>query len=661
MQPSDLNSDGIVDSIDLSILVSRWGSSDATADINSDGTVDALDLSVLVSNWGTVPSTYQVLASWSSSADSFDANFGTMYSVESAGSFGERLSWTQAPGQAAGAEWNQTTLGAALATQTLRWVAVFSGWPTESGFSIAQGVDETSGSVNRWRIDISTTGLLRIRDAGGTVVQESDDPVPLNTEVRFEAIRDGTVMTVHAFSPATTTTPLITISGTVGSPVNRIRIGQTFSSTIVPTFTADEIIVTDHAGIVGPPEPAGPPTVPEPPTNVTATAGVNEATISWTAAYDGGSPITEYEVTVSPSTGVSGATTRLTGSSASSFVFTGLAEAIGYSFVVRAINSVGSSAASDSSNSVTLGIIENPAGMQLVLNEEFDSFNPSINGSNNTSTWDVETSTYGSPARIGRYRSENVIVSAGSGGHHGTNTLKLISKRETYIDRDFTAGMVGTRSRGANRPDGWYGPHYGRYEIRCKTPHGQGLWPAFWLRHRDGSSVCEPDILEYFHQNNPGYANHALHRLLNGSLVTNVTNGSAYFESPTYESGWHIFALDILQDPSGVRFIWYIDGTIVKNFLDEEPQDWRDRYTDRAFDICIQGCQIGNAQTGYNGGVGHPDDPLGYDRWRNNCARGGTAPNSCNTSYAGEQMLEWQNGSDAVFEVDYVRVWEYTG
>jgi hypothetical protein len=56
MQPSDLNSDGIVDVIDLSILVSRWGTSDPDADINSDGTVDALDLSVLVSNWGSVSS-----------------------------------------------------------------------------------------------------------------------------------------------------------------------------------------------------------------------------------------------------------------------------------------------------------------------------------------------------------------------------------------------------------------------------------------------------------------------------------------------------------------------------------------------------------------------------------------------------------------------------
>ena len=48
----DLNQDGIVDSIDLSILVSNWNSSDPNSDINNDGTVDSLDLSILVSNWG---------------------------------------------------------------------------------------------------------------------------------------------------------------------------------------------------------------------------------------------------------------------------------------------------------------------------------------------------------------------------------------------------------------------------------------------------------------------------------------------------------------------------------------------------------------------------------------------------------------------------------
>ena len=52
MPTGDLNNDGIVDAIDLSIFVSRWGSSDPDADFNNDGIVDASDLSILVSNWG---------------------------------------------------------------------------------------------------------------------------------------------------------------------------------------------------------------------------------------------------------------------------------------------------------------------------------------------------------------------------------------------------------------------------------------------------------------------------------------------------------------------------------------------------------------------------------------------------------------------------------
>ena len=49
--PGDLNEDGKVDLIDFSILLSKWGTSDATADINCDGIVDLIDLSILMSHW----------------------------------------------------------------------------------------------------------------------------------------------------------------------------------------------------------------------------------------------------------------------------------------------------------------------------------------------------------------------------------------------------------------------------------------------------------------------------------------------------------------------------------------------------------------------------------------------------------------------------------
>jgi cellulase (glycosyl hydrolase family 5)/dockerin type I repeat protein len=48
----DLNNDGTVNIYDLSILLSDWGTTNATADLNNDGTVNIYDLSILLSNWG---------------------------------------------------------------------------------------------------------------------------------------------------------------------------------------------------------------------------------------------------------------------------------------------------------------------------------------------------------------------------------------------------------------------------------------------------------------------------------------------------------------------------------------------------------------------------------------------------------------------------------
>jgi hypothetical protein len=47
----DINLDHIVNSIDFSILNSRWFTADATSDLNHDGIVNAIDFSILNSNW----------------------------------------------------------------------------------------------------------------------------------------------------------------------------------------------------------------------------------------------------------------------------------------------------------------------------------------------------------------------------------------------------------------------------------------------------------------------------------------------------------------------------------------------------------------------------------------------------------------------------------
>jgi len=50
--PADLNGDGSVNGIDLSVLIDAWGSLGGSADIDRDGVVGAGDLGVLLSEWG---------------------------------------------------------------------------------------------------------------------------------------------------------------------------------------------------------------------------------------------------------------------------------------------------------------------------------------------------------------------------------------------------------------------------------------------------------------------------------------------------------------------------------------------------------------------------------------------------------------------------------
>lgn len=104
--------------------------------------------------------------------------------------------------------------------------------------------------------------------------------------------------------------------------------------------------------------------VPSAPLNVEATAGDSEASLTWQAAYAGTAPVTDYEVTVSPTTGVSGATTRSVGSPTTGFTFTGLTNGTSYTFTVVAINAVGNSWVSQPSNAVvphTMGVPNVPS------------------------------------------------------------------------------------------------------------------------------------------------------------------------------------------------------------------------------------------------------------------------------------------------------------
>ena len=96
---------------------------------------------------------------------------------------------------------------------------------------------------------------------------------------------------------------------------------------------------------------------PDSPTNVTATAGNSQVTVSWSApAATGGAAITSYTATASA--GAGSCTT-----SSTSCTITGLNPGTAYTFTVTATNSVGTSGASSSASATPYTLPGTPTGL----------------------------------------------------------------------------------------------------------------------------------------------------------------------------------------------------------------------------------------------------------------------------------------------------------
>jgi subtilisin family serine protease len=113
------------------------------------------------------------------------------------------------------------------------------------------------------------------------------------------------------------------------------------------TNTANRLL---HVPSTSPETPVA--SAPSAPTNVRATAGKKSASVSWTRASDGGSPLTAQTVHIYRGTSKVGAVT--VSASATSVTLTGLTTKVAYSFSVTATNVVGTSAESARSNTITI-------------------------------------------------------------------------------------------------------------------------------------------------------------------------------------------------------------------------------------------------------------------------------------------------------------------
>ncbi|CAB4548564.1 unannotated protein [freshwater metagenome] len=185
------------------------------------------------------------------------------------------------------------------------------------------------------------------------------------------AITGYTVTSSPAITAPSDCTNTINLTCTFSGLTN----GTVYTFTLIATNIAGSSIASASSNSVTPV------TVPDAPTNVTATAGDAQIDLTWLApTVDGGSAITGYTVVSSPAITAPVACTATTSLNCT---FTGLTNGTAYTFTVIAINTVGNSLLSVASAATTprtipdapTGVIATSGNAQAVITWSAPAFN----------------------------------------------------------------------------------------------------------------------------------------------------------------------------------------------------------------------------------------------------------------------------------------------
>jgi|tagenome__1003787_1003787.scaffolds.fasta_scaffold20985964_2 hypothetical protein len=215
--------------------------------------------------------------------------------------------------------------------------------------------NNTFNSENYWVDVVFATGAATAPAAPGNVTATAADG---SATVSWTSPSNGgspiTSYTVTPYAGTTAQTPVV-VTGSPPATSTTVS-GLTNGTTYTFTVTATNAVGTGPASAASnsvTPTAAPAATPPGAPSSVSASAGNGSATVSWTAAANGGSTITSYSVTPYIGTTAQTPTTVAGNPPATTTMVTGLTNGTTYTFTVTATNAVGTGPASGPSNAVT--------------------------------------------------------------------------------------------------------------------------------------------------------------------------------------------------------------------------------------------------------------------------------------------------------------------
>lgn len=201
--------------------------------------------------------------------------------------------------------------------------------------------------------------------------------------------------------------------------------------------------------------------------------------------------------------------------------------------------------------------------MQLVWSDEFD-----------TEELDLTKWSY----QYGRGADEGLV-------RWGNNELQYYTDREENIyiedgklhiraleESMGNANYTSARIRTINKGD-WT---YGRFEVRAKTPEGQGLWPAIWMMptesvYGDWPQSGEIDIMELLgHEPNTVYG--TVHYGPPWPNNREISGQYPPLSEGTFSDDFHTFAIEWI--PGRIR--WFVDDQLFAQVFSHQlaPYKW---------------------------------------------------------------------------------------
>lgn len=134
----------------------------------------------------------------------------------------------------------------------------------------------------------------------------------------------------------------------------------------------------------------------------------------------------------------------------------------------------------------------------------------------------------------------------------GDGKLIITARNESFAGAGFTSARIKTKDLFAQA--------YGRFEARIKTPHGPGIWPAFWMLGANIDTKPWPQCGEIDIMEQRGQQPSVTHGTLHGPGYSGGNSiGKAYsLTEGRFDTDYHIYAVEWGED--------YIDF-FVDNYL----------------------------------------------------------------------------------------------